>query len=505
MDHHIDPAPAMSEKPKIDTSKYLSPNQRAAKRFRKNKPAVAGMLVIILSVFVAIFGYFIAPDCTTDGNDQVLQIATRKMGFEMQFIQRTKNNIPPNNNLFKRLISGIQSPYELIPITGYEFDGDEVILQEYTGESSAPITRRLPLVDIVHPLALEHESTDGSTGSIAFTDIFNKRQEVPITKLQEQLKSNHVTKRRFLLGTDKFGRDNLSRLILGVRISLSVGLVAVMISLLIGITMGSLAGFYRKAPPMVRITDIIAFLVGVSTFFYGLLSLRAGVMAPEGQAVSGLAGILGNSGPAILLAIILILAMAILIALTISFIGGKVIKKRIKLNLDETIMFIINVFWSIPFLLLVFALVAALGRKSWQIYLAVGLTMWVEVARIVRGQILGVREKEFVEAAHSLGFSDARTIFKHVLPNVIGPVIVITAANFASAIIIEAGLSFLGIGVQPPKPSWGTMLKEYYSFVGTSKAFLAFLPGTAILILVLAFNLVGNGLRDALDVKTRTD
>ena len=166
-------------------------------------------------------------------------------------------------------------------------------------------------------------------------------------------------------------------------------------------------------------------------------------------------------------------------------------------------MYIINTFWPIPVLLLIFALILALGREFWQIYLAVGLVMWVEVARVVRGQFLSVREKDFVEAAHSLGYSDFRTIFIHILPNVIGPIIVITAANFASAIIIEAGLSFLGIGVQPPMPSWGTMLNEYYGYVGTKKSFLAFLPGTAIMLLVLAFNLVGNGLRDALDVKTR--
>ena len=163
----------------------------------------------------------------------------------------------------------------------------------------------------------------------------------------------------------------------------------------------------------------------------------------------------------------------------------------------------INIFWSIPLLLLVFALVLALGREFWQIYLAVGLTMWIEVARLVRGQILSLREKEFIEAAKSLGFSHFRIVARHILPNIVGPVVVIAASDFASAIIIEAGLSFLGIGVQPPSPSWGTMLKDYYSYIGTQKAFLALAPGVAIMILVLAFNLMGNGLRDATDVKTR--
>ena len=142
-----------------------------------------------------------------------------------------------------------------------------------------------------------------------------------------------------------------------------------------------------------------------------------------------------------------------------------------------------------------------MGRDFWQIYLAVGLTMWVEVARMVRGQVLSMRQKEFVEAAYSLGVGHTQIIFKHILPNIMGPIVVVAASDFASAIIIEAGLSFLGIGVQPPTPSWGSMLNEYYGYIGTSKAFLALIPGFAIMLLVLAFNLLGNGLRDALDVK----
>jgi peptide/nickel transport system permease protein len=131
--------------------------------------------------------------------------------------------------------------------------------------------------------------------------------------------------------------------------------------------------------------------------------------------------------------------------------------------------------------------------------------MWVEVARVVRGQIISIREKEFVEAGFALGFSNTRIIAKHILPNILSPVIVISAANFASAILIEAGLSFLGIGVQPPMPSWGSMIKEYYSFIILDSAYLAIMPGVAIIILVLAFMLLGNALRDALDVRIEND
>jgi peptide/nickel transport system permease protein len=231
-----------------------------------------------------------------------------------------------------------------------------------------------------------------------------------------QLSGKQVVTKKFLLGTDKYGRDILSRLIIGTRVSLSVGLITVIISLSIGLLLGSIAGYYR------------------------------------GRA-------------------------------------------------DDIIMWFINVIWSIPTLLLVFAITLALGKGFWQVFIAVGLTMWVNVARLVRGQVLAVRELEYVEATRALGFSSIRTIGRHIWPNIMGPVMVIAASNFASAIVIEAGLSFLGIGVQPPQPSWGLMIKENYNFIITQNPMLALAPGFAIMLLVLAFNLLGNGLRDALSVR----
>ncbi len=210
----------------------------------------------------------------------------------------------------------------------------------------------------------------------------------------------------------------LSRLMIGSRVSLAVGLISVIISLLIGVTIGSLGGFFR----------------------------------------------------------------------------GWV---------DKVVVWLINVVWSIPTLLLVIAITFALGKGFWQVFIAVGFTMWVEVARITRGQILAIREKEYVEAARALGFSNFRIIFRHILPNLSGPIIVISAANFASAILIEAGLSFLGIGVQPPMPSWGSMIRENYAYLLLDATHLAVLPGLAIMLIVLSFMVVGNGLRDALDVKTQ--
>jgi len=229
--------------------------------------------------------------------------------------------------------------------------------------------------------------------------------------------THHIVKRTFLLGTDRFGRDLLSQLLIGTRVSLSVGFISVFISLLIGILIGSLGGFFRGW-------------------------------------------------------------------------------------IDNVVVWFINVVWSIPTLLLVIAITFALGKGFWQVFVAVGLTMWVEVARVVRGQILGIREKEFVEAGRALGFSNFRIMFHHILPNIMGVVIVIAAANFASAILLEAGLSFLGIGVQPPMPSWGSMIRENYGYIILDSAYLAIIPGVAIMLMVLAFMLVGNALRDALDVRT---
>jgi ABC-type dipeptide/oligopeptide/nickel transport system permease subunit len=195
--------------------------------------------------------------------------------------------------------------------------------------------------------------------------------------------------------------------------------------------------------------------------------------------------------------------IAVVISLTIGIILGA-FAGYYKGKVDAVIMWFINVTWSIPTLLLVFAITLALGKGFWQIFIAVGLTLWVSVARLVRGQVMAIKELEYIQAARALGFKDIRIIFKHILPNIIGPVLVIAAGNFATAIIVEAGLSFLGIGVQPPQPSWGLMIKENYNLIITHNAAQALIPGFAIMALVLAFNLLGSGLRDAVDVKEVT-
>jgi peptide/nickel transport system permease protein len=352
-------------------------SQNAWRRLKKNKGALAGLVVICLAVLIGIFAYFLGNDSTPNADRQIVEIMAATPGFEQTFLRVKKEKKISPTGFFKQLLFGKEDKYIYVPINSYQQNGDSVIVEKFIDEGL---------------------------------------QERRVYAKSELAPENYVEKKTYWLGTDTFGRDILSRLLVGVRVSLAVGLITVLISLSIGIILGASAGYY----------------------------------------------------------------------------GGKT---------DNVIMWFINVIWSMPTLLLVFGITLTLGKGFWQIFIAVGLTMWVSVARVVRGQVLALRELEYIQAAKALGLKNFRIIIRHILPNVLGPVIVIAAANFASAIIIEAGLSFLGVGIQPPTPSWGLMLKENYNFIITHRPALALAPGIAIMILVLAFNLLGNGLRDALDVR----
>ncbi|WP_459073327.1 ABC transporter permease [Halocola ammonii] len=390
-----------------------SPGQIAWRKFKKDKLAMSGLIYIGLVALVAILGPFIRPDHTPDANDQHLVISKQQPGFSVEMLE-VKLNQPPLEYSFWEKIThgGWPSDYRLVPTDSIWFSQDSVWVQQFSSYKlprSQVVQQSLHLADVAFKMDSVKSSGDNFTIFQEGNTIDKSR-----TDLVSEIKENHIETHRFLLGTDKYGRDLLSRLMAGAVISLSVGVIAVLISLLIGLTLGAIAGYFRGW-------------------------------------------------------------------------------------IDELIMWFINVVWSIPTLLLVMAITIAFGKGFWKVFLAVGLTMWVEVARVVRGQVMSIREKEYVEAGKALGFSDRRIILGHILPNVMSAIIVISAANFAAAILVEAGLSFLGIGAQIPTPSWGNMIKEHYSFITTDLAYLAILPGVLIMSLVLAFMLVGNGLRDALD------
>lgn len=335
-----------------------------------NKMGMTCLIILTSITILSIFSYLVISDNTKNANRQIPQIALQPPGFSQDFIVIEKDIKRSKQHIGHILVSGYRDQFDFIPY--------DSIWQE-----------------------------SGSTHT----------RFKSVVQFHDQSKTTEKEKNTFWLGTDKYGRDVLSRLILGLRVSMIIGLLSVLVSLTIGITMGSIAGYY----------------------------------------------------------------------------GSRV---------DKLIMLVINTSWSIPTLLMAFAIIIALGKGFLVIVLAVGLTMWVDVARIVRGQVLQVKNELYVKASKVMGYGDVRTIVRHILPNIIGSILVMAAANFATAILVEAGLSYLGLGIQPPTPSLGNMLKESYAYATGGFVYLAFFPIITIMSLVLCFNLLGTALRDVFDIKS---
>lgn len=351
----------------------------ALQKFKKNIWGVFSFYYIVIIILISFFAYFLIPDKTENANNGDLLIKSKPPGFTIKTIKIPIDSITTS---WKDYFVGKKQDAIYYSIRSYSVKGNTIQFELFNNNKNIKVIKN-------------HVVTDNL----------------------EDFKKNNIYDKTYLLGTDKQGRDYLSRVVIGSRVSMSIGVVAVIISLILGIFFGSIAGYY----------------------------------------------------------------------------GGKI---------DALIQWFINIIWTIPTMLLVIAITLSLGKGFWQVFIAVGLTMWVEVARVVRGQILSIKEMQYIKAAKALGYNDFRIITKHILPNIMAPIIVISAANFASAILIESGLSFLGLGAQPPVPSWGSMIKEYYSDLILGEVHLALIPGVLIMLITLAFMIMGNTLRDAFDVKS---
>ncbi len=410
---------------------------------------MASLFLIVFAMLSSIFAYFIMPDHSPDANESMSEIRKQYPLFRAKVVSIAMNNERKTPSFWERMMSGAEPKYKKYAVSDVRLNNDSVYIRLYVasiesirGRSfgrTADTLNNEPslykqvydhvysLVDAtraVYPMASNKlgASYPGNFyvrgDTVVYLDINEQIRTESMSRLRNEFLQKQIEDRIFYLGTDRQGRDMLSKVILGTRISLLIGIASVVISLLLGVVLGALAGYF----------------------------------------------------------------------------GGAT---------DHIIMWLMTVVWSIPSIMLVIAIRIALGSKGlWVVFVAVGLTTWVEIARIVRGEILAIKEKLYIEAARAFGYSHWRIIYYHILPNIFGSIIVLASSNFATAIILEAGMSFLGIGVQIPTPSWGNMIYEAYATINSLHCeHLIVIPCVGMGILVLAFNFLGNGLRDAYDPK----
>ena len=281
----------------------------------------------------------------------------------------------------------------------------------------------------------------------------------------------------YIFGTDDLGRDVFARMLQGAWVSLTVGFVAVGISVLVGIFMGGVAGYFGQH-----------YIHTGHLLWMALLAAGIGLLAAHRPG----AGIIILVGVA---------ASPFFFGSIKKLPGAGILKKR-TIAVDTLIMRFVDIMLCFPSFFLILTVVALLPASIYNIMIVIGLTSWMGATRFVRAEFLSLREQDFVSAARALGLSNFRIIFRHMMPNAIAPVLVSATIGIATAILTEAGLSFLGFGVPPPHATWGNILSDGKNFIFDAP-WLTFIPGFAILVVVLSFNLFGEGLRDVLNPKLR--
>lgn len=331
------------------------------------KYTVLWVCAVLLLVFIltGLFAYFIIPDKSHNANAQILAYSLLPRQSKVKIAQTASQ--PSKGNLW----TGLDYRNIVLPVDSFLQKGNKYI--------------------VYHA---------------------HRTDTVQHIEIQEKY---------YRWGSDKYGRDVYSRVLLSARTSLSIGFFSTFIAMLIGVVSGMYAGYH----------------------------------------------------------------------------GGWV---------EKFLLWFTNVFWAIPSLLVIVGISFAIGKGFTTIFIALGCTLWVSAARAVRGQVLVIKQMEFIQAAKAMAYPSYRILYFHILPNLWSIIIVYSTETFANAILMEAGLSFLGLGIQPPAPSWGSMLKDgVYYFTSSDYAHLAWYPGIAIMLVVLCFNLLANALRDRFDVRFKHD
>ncbi|MDA7578781.1 ABC transporter permease [Flavobacteriales bacterium] len=438
-----------------NTNKEFSFKKYAWTQFKKNKIALVCLYLLFTLIILAVFAPYIA-------NDRPLYAVYNGKTLFPAFASETRSDSIYKNGEFTHVLQ-----YD---ITDW---------------------RSLDLISVVWaPIPYSPSSMDR----------YNRDYASPSGKQRFKNKEGNIveipSKFRHKLGTDGIGRDLAAGLIHGTRISLMVGLVSMGIAALIGIILGALAGFFGdnklQMPRIKYWMTLFGLFMGI---FYGFGQRKYILSDAFGTSISN--GILQT-----LISVIIIFGTIFLFRKLSLLLKFRYLKDETNIPIDTFVSRGIELLNSIPRLLLIITITAVVERSIWIVMIIIGLTSWTGIARFTRAEFLRIRSLEFVQAAESLGFSSVRTIFKHALPNALAPVFVSIAFGIASAILIESGLSFLGIGVPTDIVTWGSLLN--LGRQNLEAWWLIIYPGMAIFITITIYNMIAEASRDALDPKLKS-